>query len=263
MSNTSTTPPAFFLEKDRQIAWLTLNRPARKNALNKEMWQAIPALVAEADADPEIRVVILRSAVAGIFCAGADISEFEEFITDETARDQNRQALRNACQALENCSKPTLAMIQGACVGGGCILALCCDMRFGDETSRYGITPAKLGLVYGLSDTRRLLDLVGPAAARDILFSARILSADKALQIGLINELYAAEELEREVRAYAEILCGNSPHSLKEIKKMITRIGAGVREDDDLSEKTFNEAFDGPDHKEGVRAFLSKRRPNY
>ena len=257
------TQNLIYLEKDRHIGWLTLNRPDRKNALNCAMWQAIPALVVAAEDDPEIRILILRSSTPNIFCAGADISEFDLLIRDRQARDENRQAIRAACDALENFTKPTIAMIGGACVGGGCILALCCDLRFGDVKSRYGITPAKLGLVYGLSDTRRLMDQVGAAAARDILFSARLVTAEKALHMGLINEIYPVEELTAEVRAYVDILLGNSPHSLREIKKIIRRIEDGSRDDDEASERVFMDAFDGPDHRKGVDAFLNKRKPDY
>lgn len=257
------TEQFIYLKKDRHIAWLTLDRPDRKNALNSDMWRAIPDLVREAENDSEIKVLILRSAVPGIFCAGADISEFNLFITDRQARDRNRRAIRAACEGLEDFTKPTIAMIAGACIGGGCILALSCDLRFGDVKSRYGITPARLGLVYGLSDTRRLLDQVGPAATYDILLSARIIGADKALRIGLVNEIYPVETLEREVRDYTALLVNNSPHSLREIKKVIKRIGSGIRDDDDRSEEMFMDAFDGPDHKEGVEAFLSKRKPDY
>ena len=257
------TKQFIYLEKDHHIAWLTLNRPDRKNALNIDMWRAIPDLVSEAENDPEIKILILRSAVPKIFCAGADISEFDRFMVDRSARDDNRRALRAACVALEDFTKPTLAMIAGACIGGGCILALSCDMRFGDEKSRYGITPAKLGLVYGLSDTRRLMEQVGPAATRDILFSARIIGADKARDIGLVNEIYPVEDLEQQVREYSELLLANSPHSLREIKKIIKRIQAGVRDDDGASEDIFMAAFDGADHKEGVDAFLNKRKPDY
>ena len=248
---------------EHHIAWLIIDRPDKKNALNKDMWQKIAALVTQAENDPQVKILILRSAVENIFCAGADISEFELFMNDREARDQNRKAIRAACTALEDCSKPTIAMINGACVGGGCILALCCDMRFGDPTSRYGITPAKLGLVYGLSDTRRLMALVGPAHTSDILFSARLINADKALQIGLINDIFPVSELEQNVRDYAALLLANSPYSLQEIKKLIHRIETGVRDDDDLSEESFMEAFDGNDHREGVEAFLMKRKPDY
>lgn len=257
------TEQHIYLEKDRHIAWLTLNRPDRKNALNINMWRTIPGLVAQAESDSDIRVLILRSAVPDIFCAGADISEFDLFINDTQARDRNRCAIRAACAALENFTKPTIAMIAGACIGGGCILALCCDLRFGDTNSRYGITPAKLGLVYGLSDTRRLLDQVGLAAARDILFSARIIGADKAREMGLVNEIYPVEMLESQVRDYTTLLVNNSFHSIREIKKVIKRIQAGIRDDDDRSEQVFMDAFDGADHKEGVEAFLNKRKPDY
>jgi len=251
------------LDKDGHIAWLTINRPERKNALNIDMWRAIPPLVRRAEQDPEIRILILRSASDSVFCAGADISEFDLLIRDTRARDLNRRAIRAACKALEDFPGPTIAMIQGPCVGGGCILALCCDLRFGDEKSRYGITPAKLGLVYGLSDTRRLLDQVGPAAARDILFSARIIDARRAQALGLVNDIFAPDSLEREVRAYAGRLMQNSSHSLREIKKTIRRIEEGIREDDEQSEKIFIDAFDGADHREGVDAFLNKRKPDY
>ncbi len=252
-----------YLRKDNHIAWLTINRPSKKNALNCQMWQAIPPLIRQAEDDDNIKILILCSSTENVFCAGADISEFDLFITDPVARDQNRKAIRAACQAIEDFSCPTLAMIGGNCIGGGCILALSCDIRFGDSHSRYGITPAKLGLVYGLSDTRRLMDQVGSSAARDILYSARIIDAEKALKIGLITEVFSPETLEQEVRNYAEILLNNSPHSLREIKKMIRRIQGGIRDDDTVSENTFNNSFDGKDHKEGVEAFLNKRKPNY
>ncbi len=257
------TEKLVYLEKDRHTGWLKINRPDRKNALNIDMWRAIPPLVARAGADPEIRVLILSSAVPDIFCAGADISEFNLFINDPRARDDNRRAIRAACEALEDLTKPTIAMINGPCIGGGCILALCCDMRFGDDKSRYGITPAKLGLVYGLSDTRRLLDQVGPAATRDLLFSARIIDGETALRIGLVNEIFPAESLTEQTREYADLLINNSPHSLYEISKIINRIQSGSRNDDDLSEEIFLNAFDGQDHKEGVDAFLNKRKPDY
>ncbi|MCF8473866.1 MAG: enoyl-CoA hydratase/isomerase family protein [Emcibacter sp.] len=254
----SMTNDLIYLEKEQHIAWLTLNRPDRKNALNITMWQTIPSLVQEAENDPNIHILILRSAVENIFCAGADISEFNRFINDREARDQNRLAIRNACLALEKFSKPSLAMIAGACVGGGCILALCCDIRFGDTASRYGITPSKLGLVYGLSDTRRLMDQVGPAATKDILFSGRIIDADKALRVGLINDIFPPQKLKQETLRYAEILLNNSAFSLREIKKIIARVQTGVRDDDNLSEDIFMDAFDGQDHKKGVDLFLNK-----
>lgn len=257
------TQPALYLEKKNNIAWITLNRPARKNALNLAMWQALPPLVAEAEADDEIRLLVLRSSTDGIFCAGADISEFDLFIKDEEKRTQNRVAMRDACNALEKFSRPSVALIDGDCVGGGCMLALSCDLRMSSPSSRFGITPAKLGLVYGLSDTRRLMDLVGPDMAKSLLFSARLITAEDAVRIGLISEIFPADRLQEEVMEFARLVEANSPHSLMEMKKIIGRIQDGVRYDDDQSEAIFDAAFTGDDHREGVEAFLAKRKAQF
>ncbi|WP_321396467.1 enoyl-CoA hydratase/isomerase family protein [Emcibacter sp.] len=190
------------LHKDNEIAWLVLNRPEKKNALDKSMWASIPSLVQEAVSNPGIKILIVRSENPGFFSAGADIGEFSLFMADRNARNDNRQAIKEACRALENCPLPTVAMIQGPCVGGGCILALTCDIRFGDEKSKYGITPAKLGLVYGLADTRRLVDLVGPSQAKQILFTAGIFSSHRALRIGLVNDIFPDDKLEEETEKW-------------------------------------------------------------
>ncbi|WP_417320442.1 enoyl-CoA hydratase/isomerase family protein [Emcibacter sp.] len=252
-----------YLKKTDNIAWLVLNRPDRKNALDKSMWERISSLVEQARDDKEIKALIIRSENPGFFSAGADISEFELFMSDTEARDQNRKAIRAACRALEDCPFPTVAMIQGACVGGGCMLALCCDIRLGDEKSKYGITPAKLGLVYGLGDTRRLVDLVGPAQAKQILYTADIFPAERALRIGLINDVFPDDRLEEEARKLAAGMIANSAYSLHHIKQNIKQVLNGRREDDETSEALFNEAFDGPDHREGVEAFLNKRKPDF
>ena len=252
-----------FLRISDNIACLVLNRPDKKNALDKSMWEKIPRLVEEATRDSNVRVLILRSEDPNFFSAGADISEFTLFMNDADAREDNRKAIRAACRALEECPLPTIAMVQGACVGGGCMLALCCDIRLGDEKSRYGITPAKLGLVYSLGDTRRLVDLVGPAQAKQILFTAGIFPARRALDIGLVNDIFPVDELEEKTLELARQMMANSGHSLRHIKRNIARVLSGDREDDEQSESLFNAAFDGPDHREGVDAFLNKRKPEF
>jgi len=250
-----------YLEKKKNIGWLILNRPGRKNALDMDMWQRIPSLLREAQGDEDIHLLVIKSSTKDIFCAGADISEFEHFIKDPDKRRQNTRALRAACKSLEEFPKPTMAMIEGDCVGGGCMLALCCDLRLSHNKARFGITPAKLGLVYGLSDTRRLVKLVGPSEAKSLLFSARLISAAHAHHIGLVNEIFPAEDLQNKILHMARLMSENSPHSLRQMKKMIRRVEEGAHEDDDLSEEIFDQAFNGPDHLEGINAFLNKRKP--
>ncbi len=166
------TDKPLYLEKDSEIAWLKLNRADKKNALTQAMWEAVPGLVAEAEEDPDIKVLILASAAPGIFSAGADIKEFEVISKNAERREANRVAVREAQRRLARMEKPTIAMIEGACVGGGCGLALACDMRFAVPEARLGITPAKLGLIYSVQDAKQLVDL-GRASPRQVHFVHR------------------------------------------------------------------------------------------
>ncbi len=250
------------LERHGHAAHLVLNRPEKRNALNEAMWRAIPALLAEAEADNAVRLLVVRGA-GGAFAAGADISEFEEvYATPERAADYSR-AIAAALDGLAAFPKPTLAMIEGACVGGGCGIALACDLRFAAEGSRFGITPGKLGLVYTLSDTRRLVNAVGLPAAKDILFTGRLLAADEALRLGLINRLVSAETLAGEVEAYGTLIAAASPRSARVTKQLMALIEAGQSEDDDATRALFLEAFTSADFQEGYRAFLEKRTPKF
>lgn len=250
------------LERHGHAAHLVLNRPEKRNALNEAMWRAIPSLLAEAEADNALRLLVVRGA-GGAFAAGADISEFEEvYATPERAADYSR-AIAAALDGLAAFPKPTLAMIEGACVGGGCGIALACDLRFAAEGSRFGITPGKLGLVYTLNDTRRLVNAVGLPAAKDILFTGRLLAADEALRLGLINRLVSAETLVAEVEAYGALIAAASPRSARVTKQLMALIEAGQSEDDDATRALFLEAFTSADFQEGYRAFLEKRAPKF
>ena len=177
-------------------AWtLTLNRPDKRNALNHDMWRSIPGLLAEASEARDAKALIITGA-GGAFAAGADISEFETvYATPESAAAYS-SAIATALDRLAAFPKPTLAKIRGACVGGGCGIALACDIRFAARGARFGITPGKLGLVYTLSDTNRLVEAVGVSTAKDILFSGRLLDGEEALRTGLINQLTEPDDLE-------------------------------------------------------------------
>ncbi len=243
------------------IGYLVLNRPDKRNAMLQTMWEAIPKAVANLDANPDVRVIIVTGSSDKAFCAGADLAELEEIATSAERRESNRLAIRNAQRSLARAEKPTIAQIWGACVGGGCGLAIHCDMRFAAQGSKFGITPAKLGLVYPLNDTKQLVDLVGPSKAKSILFSAGKMDADEALSIGLIDRVFQSYDLEGETFAFAQQIAKQSQYSVRMMKKFIQRVLDGQLDDDAETAAIFGDAHEGLDATEGVRAFLEKRAP--
>lgn len=249
------------LEKDGKVARLLIDRAAKKNAFTQAMWEAFPGLVAEAMDDETVRVLVLQSAAHGIFSAGADIAEFETGARDPAWRSKNQAAIRRAQHDLARAPKPTLALVEGVCVGGGCGLAIACDIRIAGPEARFGITPARLGLVYSLHDTKLLVDLVGPAQAKRILFTGGLLDATEALRIGLADIL--AEDPAAETETLCEAIIAGSPHSQAMSKTIIRRILDGQAEDDAETLAKFDAAFEGEDFAEGVAAFLEKRKPEF
>jgi enoyl-CoA hydratase/carnithine racemase len=158
---------------------------------------------------------------------------------------------------------PTIAQIAGDCIGGGCALAVACDLRFAAEDARLGITPARLGLAYALGDVRRLAGLIGPARARDLLFSARLVPAAEALQQGLVDRLAAPGGLAAAVEAFVTTLCGLSGSSQRRIKAMLRLVADGQREEDGASRELRDRAVEDADFAEGRAAFLAKRKPRF
>ncbi len=252
-----------YLETRGAVALLVLNRPDKRNALSTGMWQAIPQLVAKVADDPEVKVLIMRGATPEAFCAGADIGQFDEVHASSEARQAYRSVVGAAYAALSQLTKPAIAMVQGVCFGGGCALALCCDLRYADPSARFCIPPARLGLAYSLKETKRLVDLVGPAKAKEMLMGARVIEAEEALRIGLATRLFEAEDLERETMAFADQLCSLSQFTIRAVKQIVAEILNGAVEDTDLSRRLFESQFQGPDYLEGRRAFLEKRKPAF
>jgi len=246
---------------DDGIARLTLSQHARRNALNAEMWAALPLILSALELEKPTALIVQGE--GDHFAAGADISEFETLYSTAESAAQISADIQTAFDALAAFPMPTIAAIRGACVGGGCGLALCCDIRLADATARFAITPAKLGLVYPFADIARLIDAVGVANAKDILFSARIIKAKPAQKMGLIHGRFGVDALETAVMDYALGLTRLSPESLRVTKSMITAYQNGQRSETETTRAQFLAGFSSRDFGEGFRAFLEKRAPDF
>lgn len=250
------------LLREGAVARLVLNRPARKNALSLSMWRRLPELLAQV-ADDGVTKVLVVTGAGGAFAAGADISEFEEAYATRDSTAAYSAAIAGAMDGLADFPKPTIAAIRGACIGGGLGLALACDLRFCAEGATLGITPGKLGLVYPLGDTRRLVQAVGPSRAKDLLYTGRLIAPAEALAMGLIDRLVPADGLDRAVADYAAQITAASQWSARATKWMIGRVLAGQVAETAETSALFLDAVESPDFQEGRRAFLEKRRPDF
>lgn len=244
------------------IARLTISQPEKRNAVNAAMWAALPGILTELQTDEALRSLIVTGD-GDHFAAGADISEFETLYGTAESAAQISADIQRGFDALAAVRVPTLAMIRGACIGGGCGLALCCDVRMADSTAKFAIVPAKLGLVYPFREITRLIDAVGVANANEILLTAKIITAKAAKKMGLIHKVSPVDELDVEVMATAARIKSLSLESLRVTKSMITAYRSGQRTDTPETDAQFAAGFTSKDFGEGFRAFLEKRRPEF
>lgn len=252
-----------YLSKNDEIATIYINRPLKRNALKLEMWEMIPELIEDCEQDSHIKVIIFSGVNESAFSAGADISEFKTLrYTAEGAKKYN-DATMVAEKAIAEVSKPTIAMIQGYCVGGGCEIAVACDFRFSDENGKFGITPAKLGLVYNTPGTKNIVDLVGPAKTKDILYTGRLIEAEEALRIGLIDRIFPSEKIHQETLEYSKLICNNAQFAVRGSKKVVNEVLHGAAEDSPEMAQLVIDSFVSDDYKEGVTAFLEKRKADF
>jgi enoyl-CoA hydratase len=251
-------------EVDGHIGWMVFDNPARRNALSLDMWAAIPVILDAFEADPQVRVVVLKGAGDVAFISGADISQFEQHrASAEASKDYDRTS-DGAGKRLQMFAKPTIAMIRGFCLGGGVGVALGCDLRIASDTARFGIPAARLGVSYRWKGIKRLVELVGPAFAKEIFYTARQFSAVEAERMGLINRLLPDGELESFVRDYCRMISENAPLTIAATKGVIAELAKpGAEIDARHCEELIARCFASEDYVEGRRAFMEKRKPAF
>ncbi|CCH29883.1 enoyl-CoA hydratase-related protein [Actinosynnema sp. NPDC047251] len=247
------------LDLSGPVATLTIDRPAKRNALSYDMWSSLPGLLARVQDAADVRVLVIRGGEH--FSAGADISEFSTLRSGADGAARYHEAVHGGERAIATLGKPTIAAITGFCIGGGCEIALACDLRIASDGARFGITPAKLGIVYDLRSTKRLVDVVGPAWAKQILFSGEILDSATALRIGLVNEVHA--DVDARVKELSEVIASRAGVSVRGAKTIVERITDGQHEDDDAVRALYDEAVHSAEYAEGVAAFMQKRSPRF
>jgi len=251
---------ALLVRREPPLAWVIVNRPAARNALNAAVWDGLAGAAEELAIDAAVRVVILRGAGEQAFISGADISEFRALRADATATAAYDARSARAWRALQAMPQPVMAMIHGFCFGGGVAVALACDLRFAADDARFAVPAARLGLSYPFESLDRLVRVVGPTHAADILLSARTLSAVEAQHIGFVNRLLPAADLERVTRAYALAMSEGAPLTLAAHKRAIQEgLKSAETRDLDAVRELARRCFDSADYQEGIAAFLEKR----
>jgi enoyl-CoA hydratase len=250
--------------KDGRVGYVIFNNPERRNAVSLEMWARTTEILAEFARDDDVRVVVLTGAGDKAFVAGADVSRFEsERASQETQKVYN-QTVERANASIYEFPKPTIAMIRGYCIGGGLGLAVCCDLRICSDNARFAIPAAKLGLGYGYSGVKRLTDVVGPAFAKEIFFTARQFDAEEARTMGIVNRVVPDAGLEDYVKSYADTIATNAPLTVKTAKQIVNEaMKDESKRDLARCRELVEQCFASNDYTEGRRAFMEKRKPAF
>jgi enoyl-CoA hydratase/carnithine racemase len=257
------------VERDGAVATIVLDNPARRNAISMSMWTGLAEACSELAADAELRCIVLRGAGDRAFVAGADISEFGEVRASAEAERSYSEVSGRAFGALAGLDKPVLALIHGPCIGGGVALSLACDLRYASDEAVFAIPAARLGLGYALPGIQSLIQVIGPARAKEMFFSARRYRAAEALEMGLVNRVHPKAELDKAVGEMASAIAGNAPLTLRAVK---LAVGEALRDpagrdptgrDLGSVRAAIDACFESEDYREGVRAFLEKRPPRF
>ena len=253
-------PNTIIVTRDGPIATVTLNNPAKRNALTKAAWVRLAEIMGDFSAEEGLRCVIIRGAGNEAFAAGADISEFPSERANAVQAKSYGEAVSDAIHAILECRHPTVAMIQGACTGGGLEIACACDLRISAESGRFGVPINRIGHALAYPEMKVVQSVVGRALVLEILLEGRILGAEEAQRRGLVNRVVPDDRIESEVYAAAERIAGGAPLAARANKKFARRLTDPAP----LSQEEIDESYalcDSEDYKEGVQAFLAKRQP--
>jgi enoyl-CoA hydratase/carnithine racemase len=252
------------VERRGAVGWVVFDQPGRRNAINTAMWRGIAPAVKQFDADPQVRCVAFRGTGSEAFSAGADISEFETIRSKDSAVAEYDGLLDEVLHAIQDSRKPSVAMIHGFCMGGGLEVALACDLRYCGAGAQFAIPAAKLGLAYNVEGHKRLLETVGHARAREIMFLGRRYSAAEALAMGLVHEVVEDSKLEDFISKILSTLSENAPLAIANSKTIIEQY---VKSSGDPDQARMQAAIErctkSADYKEGRRAFMEKRKPAF
>ncbi len=258
-------PDTLLLQKESPLAWIVFNRPERRNAVDLDMWRTLPQLVAEVATDDDLRVLILRGAGEEAFVSGADISQFGKVRSGSESTREYDRAVDAALKSLASLEKPVITLIHGFCMGGGCSVAVMCDLRLCADDARFGIPAARLGIAYPLErGVERLVHIVGVSNATEILMTARVYNAEEAVHMGLVNRVLPKVELDSYTREYALKIADNAPLSVAAHKFFVRESAkAATLRDMDAAEAWSIRCFGSQDYQEGIKAFMEKRRPRF
>jgi enoyl-CoA hydratase/carnithine racemase len=250
--------------KDEGVGLITFNQPEKRNAMSLEMWQGLGEILDEFAADDAVRAVVLTGAGNKAFVSGADISQFEKNRANANAQQEYDRLTGAGRTKFQNFPKPTIARIRGFCLGGGLAIAMNADLRIAAVDSQFGIPAAKLSIAYAPESVKRLIDLVGPAHARMILYTGRRIDAAEAERIGLINKMVADEDLNEHVFDVARTIADNAPLSVTASKLTINEmLKDESKRDTAAMARMMQICFDSADYKEGRTAFMEKRAPRW
>ena len=248
--------------QDKTTAHIRFNRPQQRNAINADMWRAIPQIIETMDENPQIRTIVISGTGDECFSAGADISEFARNRTDPSAAHEYEKINIRAFEAIANTQKPTIAMIAGFCMGGGLAIALSCDLRIAADNAVFALPPAKLGLAYPIEGIRQLLSVVSPPVAKEMIFTARRLNVLDASRCGLVNQVTTLDQLHDTVDDLCATIASNAPLTISASKQTIDELHRNPENPDmEKLARLSAKCFDSNDYREGQKAFSEKRRP--